>query len=320
MPEGDSVYLLAARLRAVGDGHRVVDGELRSGPSAGAPLAGRKILEMVTHGKNLLMRFDDGVTLHTHLRMQGSWSITGTGKTLPRAMHEKVRVRMRLDDGRTMWGLDLPVVETVPTSHEDQVIGHLGPDPLRDDWDAAEAVGRLRREPARPLVSALLDQRNMAGLGNLWVNELAFLRGVSPFQPIGDVELEPLVALAARSLRVSATVPGMYQVTTGRSQKGESHWVAGRAHRPCLRCRTTILVRAEQPNDPDHRRTWWCPSCQPTRASTAAQPGAVSAARSGADAAALPGAAVAAPSGVGALEAHTPTPDTRATEPTRRER
>ena len=263
VPEGDSVYLLAGRLRAAGDGRRVSAGELRSGSSAGAPLEGATIVEHATHGKHLLTRFADGRTLHTHLRMQGSWTVTAAGRQLPRALQDKTRVSMRLEDGRTMWGVDLPVVEMLPTADEHLAVGHLGPDPLREDWDGAEAVRRLGREPARPLVSALLDQRNIAGLGNLWVNELAFLRGVSPFAPVGEVDLEPLVELAARSLRISATVPGMYQVTTGTARRGESHWVAGRAHRPCLRCRTPVRVRAERPNDPDHRRTWWCPACQP---------------------------------------------------------
>lgn len=266
MPEGDSVYRLRGRLDAATTGARVRDGELRAGNAAGRALGGRTILGYDTHGKHLLTRFDGGETLHTHLRMQGSWTITRPGRALPIAAREKARVRMRLDDGREVWGLDLPVVELVPTTHERDVIGHLGPDPLRDDWDAAEAVRRLAARPDRPVVAALLDQRGIAGLGNLWVNELAFLRGIHPFAPIGATDLDALVALAARCLRVSATVPGMYQVTTGDRRRGASHWVVGRAGRACLRCGTRVRVRDEVANDPEQRRTWWCPRCQPAPA------------------------------------------------------
>lgn len=263
MPEGDSVYRLRVRLDAATRDRMVVDGELRSGNAAGRSLAGERIVGYDTHGKHLLTRFSGGSTLHTHLRMQGSWTVTRPGRRLPASARETARVRLRLNDGQEVWGLDLPVVELVPTAREHDVVGRLGPDPLRDDWDAAEAVRRLRRDPARPFVAALLDQTRIAGLGNLWVNELAFLRGIHPFAPIGWTDLDALVALAARCLRLSATVPGMYQVTTGDRRKGSSHWVAGRAGRPCLRCGTRVRVRDEVANDPEQRRTWWCPRCQP---------------------------------------------------------
>ncbi|PTT17258.1 endonuclease VIII [Microbacterium sp. HMWF026] len=264
MPEGDSVFRLRRRLDAATRGSLVVDGEVRSGTAAGRSLAGVTISAYDTHGKHLLTRFDDGRTLHTHLRMQGSWTITRAGRRLPTAVRDQARVRMRLADGREVWGIDLPVVELVPTAREIDAVGYLGPDPLRDDWDADEAVRRLSRRPDRPVVAALLDQTRMAGLGNLWVNELAFLRGIHPFAPIGATDLHALVTLAARCLRLSATVPGMYQVTTGDRRRGSSHWVVGRAGRPCLRCGTRVRVRDEVANDPEQRRTWWCPRCQPS--------------------------------------------------------
>lgn len=263
MPEGDSVYRLRGRLDAATRGARVGDGELRSGNAAGRSLAGLAIDSYDTHGKHLLTRFDDGSTLHTHLRMQGSWTITRAGRSLPTAARGKARVRLRLLDGREVWGLDLPVVELVPTARESDVVGYLGPDPLREDWDAAEAVARLSVRPERTVVAALLDQTRIAGLGNLWVNEVAFLRGIHPLAPIGGTDVAALVATAARCLRVSATVPGMYQVTTGDRRTGASHWVVGRAGRPCLRCGTRVRVRDEVQNDPERRRTWWCPRCQP---------------------------------------------------------
>ena len=223
MPEGDSVFKLARRLRSALDGRALVAGETRSGTGAGSPLAGLTVLEHDTHGKHLLTRFDDGRTLHTHLRMQGSWTVTGAGKRLPRQVLPDVRVRMTTAEGTTAYGVDLPVVELLPTRDERDVVGHLGPDPLRADWDADAAVTRLGAMGDRPAVAALLDQRGMSGLGNLWVNELCFLRGVWPWTPIVSLDLERLVALAARTLRHSATVPGAYQITTGSTRREESH-------------------------------------------------------------------------------------------------
>lgn len=262
MPEGDSVWLVARKLDVLVD-RPLVRAELRRGSLAGVELVGRRVVEQVTHGKHLLTRFDHGWTLHTHLRMDGSWSVVGAGKQLPRQFEPDIRVLLRTEDGPTAYGLSLPITEFLPTAEESEVIGHLGPDPLRPDWDAAEAIRRLAADPGRAIVAALLDQRSMAGLGNLWVNELCFLRGISPWTPVAEVDLAKLVALAVRALRHSALVPGAYQVTTGQNRRGAQHWVAGRAHQPCLRCRTTIRVRAQVDGDPEQRRTWWCPSCQP---------------------------------------------------------
>jgi endonuclease-8 len=114
MPEGDSVFVLAARLRAQVGGALIADGELRSGARAGTRLGGRRITGFDTHGKHLLMRLEDGTTLHTHLRMQGSWTVTGPGKRVPQRIQHQVRVRLHLDDGRTLWGIDLLVVYNTP--------------------------------------------------------------------------------------------------------------------------------------------------------------------------------------------------------------
>ena len=269
MPEGDSVFRLRVRLEgAAPAGSMVVAGEVRSGSRAGETLAGRRITSWDTHGKNLLTRLDDDAVLHTHLLMQGSWTVTAPGRAVPRREQHKVRVRMLLESGRCLWGMDVPVVDLVAAAEEKHLLAHLGPDPLRADWDAAEALRRLAARPGRTVVAALLDQRNLAGLGNLWVNELAFLRGLHPLDPIGLADLEPLVALAHRCLTTSATVPGMYQVTTGTHRRGETHWVVGRAGRPCLRCGTLVQVRDEVTGDPERRRTWWCPHCQPRRGPT----------------------------------------------------
>lgn len=263
MPEGDSVFKLARRLDRSLVGRRVVRSDLRVPRLATRDLAGREVLEHATYGKHLLTRFSGDISLHSHLRMDGEWSVTGPGKVLPRRLMTDVRLVLELDSGSTAWGLRLHDLDLAPTSEEDRWTGHLGPDPLRDDWDPDEAVRRLLAAPATPLVSALLDQTKVCGLGNLWANELAFLTGVSPWTPVGSVDVPRLVARAATALRHSAHVRGAYQVTTGSSRRGEDHWVSGRQRRPCLRCGTPVRMVAEVPNDPANRRTWWCPSCQP---------------------------------------------------------
>lgn len=278
MPEGDSVWKLARRLDRQLLGREVVRSDFRVPRLATRDLAGRTIVEHGTHGKHLLTRFDDGITLHSHLLMDGAWSVTGPGKRLPTRMMRDVRLVLETDQRTTAWGLRLHQLELVRTRDERRVVGHLGPDPLRDDWDPEEAVRRLTAEPERPFVGALLDQRLMAGLGNLWVNELAFLTGVSPWTPIGEVDVPRLVERARVALHRSATVEGAYQVTTGTTARGETHWVSGRQRRPCLRCGTTVQMVEEVSGDPEQRRTWWCPTCQPgpqrtaSRASTMPSP------------------------------------------------
>lgn len=262
------MWRVARRLDRTLSGRTVSSSDVRVPRYATADLSGREVLTTVPRGKHLLTRFSGGLTLHTHLRMDGEWAVVGAGKRLPRRLMPDVRILLRTGpDGPTAYGLRLPVVELLATTNESSAVGHLGPDLLGDDWDPVEAARRLGERPDRPLAAALLDQRNLAGLGNLWVNELCFLRGHSPWTPVGEVDLPPLLDLAHRLLRfsVSGVVTGQRtaQVTTGDPRPGHDHWVSGRAGRPCRRCGTAIQVVAEVPGDSERRRTWWCPHCQP---------------------------------------------------------
>lgn len=263
VPEGDSVWMVARHLDRLLAGQEVARSDFRTPRLATKDVAGRTLLEHDTHGKHLLTRFSDDLTMHSHLLMDGSWKTTGPGKRLPGRMMPQVRVLLEMASGVTAYGVKVHRIELLRTREEHRVVGHLGPDPLRADWDPEEAVRRLTSDPARPLVSALLDQRAMAGLGNLWVNELAFLAGRSPWTPIGDVDVARLVERAAGALHRSATTAGAYQVTTGNTARGETHWVSGRQRRPCLRCGGPIRMVEEVAGDPENRRTWWCPTCQP---------------------------------------------------------
>jgi len=263
VPEGDSVWRAARRLNLGLQGHRLVRSDFRVPQHAAAALGGRTVLGTSTHGKHLLTRFDDGTTLHTHFAMDGSWTVVSRGRRLPRHLDPDVRVLLVSERGPQAYGLSIPVVELVATRDEHMIVGHLGPDPLRPDWDADEAARRLATRPARPAVAALLDQRLIAGLGNLWVNELLFVRGHHPWSPVEELDLPATVATAARMLRQSIGVRGNGQVTTGDTRPGHEHWVYGRAGEPCRRCGTRVQVEAEVPGDPERRRTWWCPMCQP---------------------------------------------------------
>jgi formamidopyrimidine-DNA glycosylase len=247
-------------------GRTVVRSDFRVPQLATADLAGRRVLAFASRGKHLLTRFDGGpaagepLTLHTHLRMDGAWQLVGPGKALPRSFDDEVRAVLHTD-GPTAYALRMPVVELLPTAEEDRVVGHLGPDLLGDDWDEDEAVRRLSADPERPLVEALLDQRDLAGIGNLWAVETCFLRGCSPWTPVRDVDLRGAVRLAQRMMRHSLEHPG--QVTTGDTRRGATHWVYGRAERPCRRCGTPVQFRDAVEGQPYARETWWCPRCQP---------------------------------------------------------
>ena len=265
MPEGDSVWKAARRLREQLVGRPVLASDFRVPQHATADLSGRTVTAFDSYGKHMLTRFsptvdDAGLTLHTHFEMDGSWQIVGPGKVLPADLDDEVRVVLRTD-GPTAYALRMPVVELVRTTDEDRVLGHLGPDLLGPAWDEDEAVRRLSADPDRPLVEALLDQRNLAGIGNLWAVETCYLRGVSPWTPVREVDLPAAVRLARRMMRHSLEHPG--QVTTGDTRRGRTHWVYGRAERPCRRCATPVAFRDSVTGQPYARETWWCPHCQP---------------------------------------------------------
>jgi len=276
VPEGDSVHRAARRMAGALVGRTVAASDFRVPRHATASLAGERVTGFVARGKHMLLRTDGGWTVHTHFRMQGSWTVLAAGKRLPRSRADAARLLLHLDDGRTAVALDMPVVDLLRTADEAQVVGHLGPDLLTPPgqpggWDEPEALRRLAAEPDRPVVGAVLDQRNLAGIGNLWAGELLFLRGVWPWAPVGAVDLPPLVRLARKMLVWGFEHPGM--VTTGDTRPGRTHWVYGRAGRPCLRCGTPVAFRpAAGAVAGADRETWWCPSCQPAPRAAADPP------------------------------------------------
>ncbi len=257
MPEGDVVWRTARRLHEALAGQVLTSSDFRVPKFATADLTGRTVTETVARGKHLLTRVEGGVTVHTHLRMDGAWRVRPAAERYTQSRH------IRLILANSTWraiGYQLGIVEIVATRSERTVVGHLGPDLLGPDWDSAEAVRRLAEAPARPIGEALLDQRNLAGVGNVYKCEVLFLRGASPWRPTGEVsDLPEVVGLAQRLLDANKERVG--QVTTGVDRPGQQTWVYGRGGRPCRRCGTQIRV-ADQGRDATERVTYWCPRCQ----------------------------------------------------------
>lgn len=260
MPEGDTVWLAARRLHDALAGRVLTRFDLRVPRHATADLTGSTVLDVRSAGKHLLTRVEGGLTLHTHFRMDGSWHLFRPGTRWRGGPTHEIRVVLANADWQAV-GYRLHDVLLLPTTEEHRVVGHLGPDVLGPDWDAAEAVRRLAATPDRQIGLALLDQRNLAGVGNLYRAETLFLCGVSPFTPAGDVpDLARLVATVHRLMRANRDHPA--QTTTGNLRRGETHWVYDRAGRPCRRCGTRIAA-ADQGAAPQQRVVYWCPSCQP---------------------------------------------------------
>jgi endonuclease VIII len=257
MPEGDVVWYTARRLHAALAGRTLTRSDFRVPRLATADLTGDVVTETVSRGKHLLTRTGKGLTVHTHLRMEGSWRV-GPAAEPVRDSH---RIRLLLaNDSWLAVGYQLGIVELIRTSDEARVTGHLGPDLLGSDWDCDEAVRRLGAEPGRPIGEALLDQRNLAGIGTFYAAEMLFLRGIDPWRAAGDVEdLPALAGLGQRLLEANKARPG--HVTTGDARRGQESWVYGRAGRPCRRCGTPIR-RGEQGPPGQERLRFWCPSCQ----------------------------------------------------------
>ncbi|MER7920987.1 MULTISPECIES: DNA-formamidopyrimidine glycosylase family protein [unclassified Streptomyces] len=259
MPEGDTVWRAARRLHEALAGEVLVRSDFRVPKYATVDLTGRRVLSTVPRGKHLLTRFEGGLTLHTHLRMEGAWKVYGTGERWRGGPGHQIRVILGTAD-RTAVGYRLPVLELLRTSEEERVVGHLGPDLLGPDWDPERALANLRTDPARPLGEALLDQRNLAGIGNVYKSELCFLLGVTPWLPVGALpadRAEKLPGLAHRLLEANRDRP--VRRTTGL--RHQDLFVYGRTHRPCLRCRTQVRV-ADQGDGSQDRPTYWCPACQ----------------------------------------------------------
>ena len=257
MAEGDTIRRLADKISARFAGHRCTRCVTRDPRLVGVDFAGATLVDVDAIGKHLLLRWDDGRTLHAHLLMTGSMRV-GPAATEPAARR---RIELWMDDGR-LTGLDVPLLEVVPTREESRIIGHLGPDLCAaEPPDLDEVVARLQHDPSAPLAGALLDQRNVAGFGNVYAVELPFVVGVSPNQQVGAIDgLDGLVRLGTAMIRVNAHRGP--QNTTGRKLATDDHWIYPKRGRPCPLCGTKLDGWAEG-RSPWGRVSVWCASCQP---------------------------------------------------------
>lgn len=241
MPEGDAVRRSAQELNATLQGRTVTTSELRVPRFATVDLKGQQVLETVAVGKHLLTRTSDGLTLHSHRRMEGKW-VTGTADLRTGPYHQ-IRVVLRTQESAAI-GVRLAMVEVAPTAQEARWVAHLGPDVLADDFDPGMGFpGR------RPLVETLLDQSVIAGLGTMWAAETAFAAGVGPYSTIGESDLAPALAAVRRR---------MLDSVAGRRQRVD---VFERTGHPCRVCGTPIRS-GRVGRAPHDRVTYWCPACQ----------------------------------------------------------
>ncbi|APB01334.1 DNA-formamidopyrimidine glycosylase family protein [Nocardia seriolae] len=251
MPEGDTVYLTAARLRKALAGKTLTRSDFRVPKYATIDLKGQEVESVGAYGKHLFIRTPD-LSIHTHLKMEGEWRVYIPGQRWSRPAFT---ARLILANATAeAVGFSLGLVEVLRRRDEHTAVDHLGPDLLGPNWDAAEAVRRLSREPDRPIGLALLDQTNLAGIGNIYRSEVCFLRRIHPATPVGDIDDLP------------ALVDEAHRVLTKAAH--EHPWRAlayGRQRRPCRRCGTSLVVHLLG-DDGDGTRAdrgiYFCPRCQ----------------------------------------------------------
>jgi endonuclease VIII len=274
MPEGDTIFRAARTLqRALGG--RVVTAFSSVYPALtrvdeDAGLVGRTIDRVESRGKHLLIWFSGDLVLRTHMRMSGSWHLYRPGEPWRRSADD-MRVLIGTDTFVAV-GFNIPIAEfeTRRTLERVENLGALGPDLLADEFDVSAAIRRVRSVPANTIAEALLNQRAVAGIGNIFKSETLFLCRLDPFVPpcrLSDHELERLLGTARRIMRANVTAASPDQIvtynrlrrSTQRSNASERLWVYRRAGRPCRTCGTPIAVRK---HGLDARSTYWCPKCQ----------------------------------------------------------
>jgi endonuclease VIII len=274
MPEGDTIYRVAKTLQLALGGRLVTEFRTVLPQLAridrDTPIVGRSVNRVEPRGKHLLIHFSGDLILHTHLRMNGNWHIYRPGERWRRRGDD-----MRVVIGNQEWqaiGFSLPIAEFLHVSDTARhpELGALGPDLLAEVFDREEAIRRFRERPQLEIGDALLNQRILAGIGNVYKSEILFACRLSPFRRVDEVsdsELEKMLDSARRQLRANVVAadrarPVFTRVmrrTTGRSDPSAALWVYGRGGEPCRECASPISVRRQ---GPDARGTWWCPRCQ----------------------------------------------------------
>jgi endonuclease-8 len=273
MPEGDTVFRAAQTLHRFMAGHRVTRFEsvypALTRVAEDHPVVGRTIESVSARGKHLLMAFSGDLVLRTHLRMNGSWHIYPSGASWRRPAQE-MRVLVCTAEACGV-GFNIPVAELLSSRDLDRhrQLRSLGPDLLAEPFDRAEAVRRMRRCGGEPIADVLLNQRVLAGIGNVFKSEILFLAGIHPFTPadaLTDPDLDRIVGvsreqLAANVMTRSQTLSSATGRRTTRSlDPNHKLWVYSRGGKPCRRCGAAIQSKK---TGADAKITYWCPVCQP---------------------------------------------------------
>lgn len=230
--------------------------DLRVPQLATMDLTGETVHSVVPRGKHLLARIGSW-TLHSHLKMEGEWHLYRPGERW-RAPAFRARAIVATTDAEAV-GFDLAELALVPTDRESELVGYLGPDPLSDAWNLDEAARRVGAD-SRAIHVAVLDQRNVAGFGNVYANEMLFVRGIHPETPGTDVDARGVLEVGTRMIR--ANRDRVERTFTGVDRRGERMWVYGRERRPCRRCGTPILSGSLGADPTRERNVFWCPRCQ----------------------------------------------------------
>ena len=272
MPEGDSIFRAARTLHRALAGRVVTRFESvfpqLARMDVDRPIRGRTIEQVSSRGKHLLMWFSDDLVLRTHMRMHGTWHIYRPGERWRRSHHD-MRILVGTDAFEAI-AFTVPVAEFSTAAALERELADVGPDPLDDAFAVMDAVDRLRARGDMDIAEALLDQRAIAGIGNVYKSEVLFAARVNPFARVSMLEadtLERLVQLAGTFMRANVTDGTTaaivtytgFRRTTRRADPSARLWVYGRAGQPCRRCGTPIS-RAKQ--GPNARSTYWCESCQ----------------------------------------------------------
>ncbi|MDQ3757965.1 MAG: DNA glycosylase [Actinomycetota bacterium] len=247
MPEGDTILRAARTLARWLEGHEVTAARSRTVKAPLHRIVGRRVVAVEARAKHLLVRFEGGDVLHTHMQMTGSWHVYSRGERW-RKPDWKAAAVLEAGD-RVAVCFDAPVVEllTEREAEEHPALAGLGPDVLRPPIDTAEVRRRAAtRPPTTSIGELLLDQQVVSGIGNIWRCEVLFVRRVHPDTPIGDLSADELDALVTEAGRL---------MSTGRNRPA----VYGRAGRPCPRCGTPVAIKRAGDND---RHVYWCPTCQ----------------------------------------------------------
>lgn len=253
MPEGDTILRTARTLRTWLEGRTVTAARSPVLGARAERLVGRRVTAVEARGKHLLIRLDDDTSVHTHMRMTGSWHVYSEGDRWRRPSSQ-ARLVLSVDGGHVAVCFNAPVIELLSTADEllHPSLRGLGPDVLVAPLDIDGIRRRARAlSPATPIGDVLLDQRVVSGIGNIYRCDALFVRRVHPSTPLGDLDdgaLDALITTAAELMRSS--------IDRARHEP----YVHRRTNRPCRRCGTPIRARREGANA---RTVYWCPRCQP---------------------------------------------------------